>query len=351
MEFSKLNSGARFNLATSGLMNCSISEFSVDFDALEINGPTIYGYAPLLRAIAEMKGVGPESVVHAQGTSMANHLAMAALFAPGDEVLIEEPTYGLLVDTALYLGADVRRFQRRFEGNYALEPEEVASRITPRTRLIVISNLHNPSSDLADEESLRKVGELAGEVGARVLVDEVYLEALHHPPVPSAIHLGKQFVVTSSLTKAYGLSGLRCGWILAEPELAERMWRLNDIFAATPVHIAELLSVSAIEQIDKLSARADAIIEPNRKAAIEALAQHPALDLKISPVGTTFFPRLRQGDVAQFCEFLRERYETSVVPGSFFERPQHFRIGLAGDVEMTSEGLTRLADALHAWKG
>jgi aspartate/methionine/tyrosine aminotransferase len=167
--------------------------------------------------------------------------------------------------------------------------------------------------------------------------------------VPSSVHLGKQFVVTSSLTKAYGLSGLRCGWILAEPELAERMWKLNDLFAATPVHIAELLSVFAIRQIDRLAARADAIIDADRAAFVDALGGHPAIDLTMSPIGTTAFPRLRQGDVAGFCEFLREKYETSVVPGSYFERPEFFRVGLAGEVEMTREGLSRLAAALHAW--
>ncbi len=114
MEFSKLRSAATYNLATSGVMNCSLSELTFRLEDLEINGPTIYGYAPLLEAIAGLKGVKPESVVHAAGTSMANHLAMAALFAPGEEVLIEEPTYGLLLDAAQYLGAKVRRFQRRF---------------------------------------------------------------------------------------------------------------------------------------------------------------------------------------------------------------------------------------------
>jgi aspartate/methionine/tyrosine aminotransferase len=169
--------------------------------------------------------------------------------------------------------------------------------------------------------------------------------------VPSSIHLGKQFVVTSSLTKAYGLSGLRCGWILAEPELARRMWRLNDVFAATPVHIAELLSVVAIDQVEKLAHRADAILEANRKTLIETLGGHPAIDLTIPPTGTTVFPRLCQGDVSGFCEFLRAKYETSVVPGIYFERSEHFRVGIPGDIEMTREGLTRLAAALHAWSG
>jgi aspartate/methionine/tyrosine aminotransferase len=351
MEFAKLHSAAKFNLATSGMMSYPLLGIHFRIDDLEINGPTGYGYRPLLEAIAGMKGVAPESVVTATGTSMANHLAMSALFAPGDEVLIEEPAYELMLNAILFLGAKVRRFQRRAEDNFALDPEEVWKNLTAQTRLIVITNMHNPSSTLASEETLRVIGEMANEVGARVLVDEVYLEALHHPAQPTSFHLGKQFVVTSSLTKAYGLSGLRCGWILAEPELAERMWRLNDLFAASAVHIAELLSVFAIEQIDKIAARADATIEANRSALTAALEDHPALDFVIPTVGTTAFPLLRNGDVHKFCQWLRENYETSVVPGSFFERPHHFRIGIAGDVDMTHEGLARLASALDEWKG
>lgn len=350
VEFSKLQASARYNLATSGVMNCSLQELELsaeDLGRLAIHGPSIYGYPPLLEAIAKMKGVTPDHVVQAAGTSMANHLAMSALFAPGDEVLIEEPTYGVLLSTALYLGARVRRFQRHFEDNYALDPAEVAKELTPQTRLVVLTNMHNPSSALATNESLQAVGHMAARVGARVLVDEVYLEALHHPSQQSSIHLGPHFVVTSSLTKAYGLSGLRCGWILAEPRLAERMWRLDDLFSGAPVHLAELLSVFAIERLERLSRRADALLDANRQALVEILGDHPAIELNIPAVGTTAFPRLRHGDVAGFCTLLRERYETSVVPGVYFERPGHFRIGIAGDPQMTREGLTRLAEALQ----
>ena len=227
----------------------------------------------------------------------------------------------------------------------------MARNITPETRLLVITNMHNPTSALASEESLRKIGDLAREVGARVLVDEVYLECLHDPTPMSSFHYGEHFVVTSSLTKAYGLSGLRCGWILAEPKLAERMWRLNDLFSAIPVHVAELLSVMAIGRLDELGRRADSLIEANRSAMVATLGGHPAIEFSIPRVGTTVFPRLRRGDVAAFCHFLRDGYDTSAVPGSYFERPQHFRVGLAGDVEMTREGLTRLAQALEAWQG
>ena len=350
MEFSKLHSEAKYNLATSGVMSCSLSDLHIRCEDLEINAPAHYGYRPLIEAIVRLRNVAPESVVLTEGTSMANHLALAALFAPGDEVLIEEPTYELLLSTALYLGASVRRFRRRFEDAYEIDPHEVARNITAKTRLIVLGNLHNPSSQLTGVNTLRAIGDLAREAGARVLVDEVYLEVLHHPRAPTSLHLGDHFVATSSLTKGYGLSGLRCGWILAEPELAHRIRRLDDLYSASPVHIAQLLSVRGIEQIDALAARAGALIEVNRRALTEIVGNHAAIEMPMPGAGTTVFPRLRKGDPEAFFDRLRSRYETSVVPGRYFEEPRNFRVGLAADPAMTREGLVRLAQALNEWQ-
>ena len=102
-------------------------------EELEINGPTVYGYAPLQERIAKFNGVARENVVAATGTSMANHLAMAALFEPGDEVLIEEPTYELLLSAAEFLGANIRRFPRHSAMAFAIDPEDVRKAITPKT--------------------------------------------------------------------------------------------------------------------------------------------------------------------------------------------------------------------------
>src|SRR5206468_7767327 len=113
------------------------------------------------------------------------------------------------------------------------------NQISNATRLIVLTNLHNPSSVLVDEETLEKIGSLARKVGARVLVDEVYLEAFFEHAPPPAISFGPEFVVTSSLTKGYGLSGLRCGWILTEPALATKIRQLDDIFAASAPLVME----------------------------------------------------------------------------------------------------------------
>jgi len=350
MEFAKLHTGARYNLATSGVMSYPLSSLPVRLEDLEINGPTIYGFTPLQERLARKAGVSPDCVVASAGTSLANHLAMAAAFEPGEEVLIEEPTYELLLSTARYLGASIRRFPRRFEDDFRVMPDEVARQITPRTRLIVLTNLHNPSGALIDDATLTSVGEIARSVGARVLVDEVYLEALFDRPWRSAFHLGNQFVVTSSLTKAYGLSGLRCGWILAEPEMVERIWKINDLYSATPVHPAELLSVVALDNLAAISARAKSVVEVNRQALHAFLDAHPQLRCFRPEFGTVAFPRLPRGNGDTFFEYLMRKCETSVVPGRFFEMPLHFRVGIGGDSAITAEGLVRLGQALDQWK-
>jgi len=346
MEWAKARAHARFNLAASGVPSYPLAELPARIEDLEICGPTGYGYAPLLERLARKCGVAPECVVAATGTSMANHLAMAALVEPGDEVLIEHPTYELLLSAATYLGADIRRFQRRFEDGFRVDPREVEHAITPRTRLVALTNLHNPSGVRADEAALQLVGEIARRHGAQVLVDEVYLEALYEPGVRSAFHLGDNFVVTSSLTKAYGLSGLRCGWVLAAAPLAERMWRLNDLFGVNAAHPAELLSVIALDNLEKIAARAKKLLAANRVQLNKFFDSRRDLTVVRPEAGTIAFPHLAGGNVDRLCALLRERYETSVVPGRFFEMPEHFRVGIAGAPETIAGGLERLGAAL-----
>src|SRR5262245_12686372 len=136
MEWAKLHSRARFNLATSGINNYPLADLPVRLQDLEISGPSLYGYAPLIEAIAVKHDVPPASVVAATGTSGSNHLAMAALIQPGDEVLIETPTYELIVSTALYLGARVRRFESCFESGISLGAEQVERTFRVSTSLV-----------------------------------------------------------------------------------------------------------------------------------------------------------------------------------------------------------------------
>ncbi|MEP6707327.1 MAG: aminotransferase class I/II-fold pyridoxal phosphate-dependent enzyme [Pyrinomonadaceae bacterium] len=349
MHWAKTRPPAKYDLALSGVLNLPFAEFQVALDDLELHGANGYGYRPLIEALASHCRVPPESVVTVSGgTSMANHLAMATLLDHGDEVLIEEPTYDPLLAIAGYLGAHIKRFPRPFADGFRVDVEVLANQITPRTRLIVLTNMHNPSSVLVDNETLKEIGRLARSVGARVLVDEVYLEAMFEHGPGSCVHLGPEFIATSSLTKGYGLSGLRCGWILAAPQWAQSMWRLKDIFDGVGPHPTERLSVVALEQLPHIAARAQGILGSNRASLNEFLDTRNDLHAIRTDTGTTSFPLLRHGDVETLCTLLNEKYETAIVPGKFFEMPQHFRIGICCPPETFKTGLERLASALDS---
>jgi aspartate/methionine/tyrosine aminotransferase len=350
MEWAKTRSQARFNLASSGVAELPTSELPFRIEDVELTGPSFYGYPPLQERLARKTGVSADCVVAAAGTSMANYLAMAAFLEPGDAALVEAPAYGPLVDAASYIGAEVRRFPRRPEDAFAVDPDLVEKALTPRTRAIVMSNLHNPSSALVDNETLKRIGELARAAGARVIVDEVYLDALFERAPPSSFTLDPEiFVVTSSLTKAYGLGGLRCGWIVADPATARRIWRLNDLFGVVPAHAAEKLSMVALDHLPRVAARAKALLDANRATLQRFFDARADLEVPRLQAGMIAFPRLRRGDVDALCAVLREKHETTVVPGRFFGLSDHFRVSygclpatLAGGLEGLSAALDEL---------
>jgi aspartate/methionine/tyrosine aminotransferase len=351
MEWAKLHSIAQFNLATSGMLGFPLAELGVTIDQLEINGPSIYGYEPLLQAIARRYRVPQECVVSAVGTSLANYLALAATTEPGDEILVEQPTYELILSTARYLGLEIRRFPRPAKNNFAVDPAEVERNLTPRTRVIALCNLHNPSGALLSDSTLREIGNLARRSGAYVMVDEVYREMLFESAPQSSFHLDpERFIVTNSLTKAYGLSGLRCGWVLAAPELARRMFRINDLHGATFAHPAELLSVIAFEKLAQIAAHMKSILDTNRKLLQDFLRSRDDLEYFWPQYGTIVFPRLKNGSVEDLCRLLREEFETSIVPGRFFEDPQRFRVGVGTPTELVKEALQQFSRGLDRYK-
>lgn len=341
MEWVKTQTGSvAFNLANSGVKAYSLADLDIDFASLTLSGPGAYGYKPLVHAIAAKCNVPPECIATAQGTSMANYLAMAAIVEPGDEVLIEHPGYPLLWETAEYASARVKFFARPESHAFALDLDELRRAITPATRLIVLSNLHNPSCALIPQHTLRDLGEIAAEARARVLVDEVYLDALFDETPETCFQLGSQFVSTNSLTKVYGLSGLRCGWIVAEPALIRKIYRLNDLLGVNNPYLTDQLSCVALAQLGRIREWSRELLARNRAIAAEYFDTPGA--------GTVLFPRLNV-DVSEFCAVLREGYDTIVTPGHFFGAPERIRIGMGGETSVLREGLARIQEAISAW--
>lgn len=346
MHWAKNQAPVGFPLSSSEVPHFALDRLPLSIADLALDGASRHRYPPLREAIAARHGVTAGNVVIANGTSMANFLAMAALIEPGDEVLVEAPAYEPMVAAASFLGGEIRSFTRPADDGFRLDPARVEAALTPRTRLIVITNLHNPTSAFADEATLAEVGSLAARNGARVLVDEVYLDAAFAAAPRSAVHLGDAFVTTSSLTKVYGMSGIRCGWILAPAELTERMWRLNELMGVAQPHAAERLGMIALAHLDEIAAPLRPLLATNREVMRAFLATRGDLEIRLPDAGITLFPRWPGGDVDALNGLLRAKYDTSIVPGRFFGCPEHFRIGIGGDSAMLEEGLTRLGAAL-----
>lgn len=350
IAWAKLRRRAAHDLANSNLLACELDDVPGMAEALALHGDNDEGYTPLVEAIAGRYGVRPRQVATATGTSGANFLACAALLKPGDEVLVERPGYDPLLAAPRMLGARILRFDRRYGDTYALDPSAVASAITSRTRLVIISNLHNPSGVLASPEALVEIGSIAERAGARVLVDEVYLDILFDKDSPGpASRLGDAFISTSSLTKSYGLAGLRCGWALASPAVAERIRRARDVVDGSGPFPAERMSVAAFRHLDSLAARARSILVPNLATATAFLdSRRDEIDYVRPDGGTIVFPRLRRStDATALADRLLAVFETAVVPGRFFESPAHIRISFGGPAAALAAGLDRLGLALR----
>jgi aspartate/methionine/tyrosine aminotransferase len=348
MEWAKSRPRPAIDLAGSNLDPCSLDDLPGAREALDIAGESPDGYPPLLDAIAERHGVAPDRVATAGGCSGANFLACAALLEPGDNVLVESPHYEPMAAAARLLGATVNTFTRRFENGYDVDPAAVAVALTPGTRLVLLSNPHNPSGALARPESLRAVGQLAGERGIHVLVDEVYRDTVFAGrPVPAAT-LSPVFLSTSSLTKAYGLASLRCGWVLASAELTRRIRRVRDVVDVWAPIPSDRLAVVAFRNLDALAARARSIIAPNAARVSEWLARRVEVEC-VPPRSTLAFPRLKGiADAGPFVQALFDRAGTAVAPGRFFGSPAHFRIafgGASGTVAAGLEALSRVLDS------
>jgi aspartate/methionine/tyrosine aminotransferase len=339
MYWAKNQAPVTYALGSSEVPHFHMDRWAIDPATLELDGASRYRYPPLRAAIARKCGVTPDMVTMADGTSMANMLAMAGLIRRGDEVLVEHPVYEPLVAAARFLGAEVRSFHRQGP-DFALDPATISAELTSRTSLIILTNLHNPTGNLAGTETLRAIGGL----GPRVLVDEVYLDAA--PGETTAALLGEAFVCTSSLTKVYGLSGLRCGWILASPELTERFWRLNELFSVAQSHATEQLSLLALARLDEVAAETPALLARNRALANNFFAGRAELEVAPMVHNVTCFPRLKHGDVDALEARLRAGYDTSIVPGRFFGLADHFRVGVGGSTKLVAEGLERLGKAL-----
>jgi aspartate/methionine/tyrosine aminotransferase len=361
MRWAKTRPAAELDLVASNMLACRLDELEGAHQALELTAKNDEGYAPLLEAIAAHYGVTPDRVMTAIGCSGANFLVAAAHLRAGDTVLIESPGYDPLPGACRLLGATVTSFERRAEDGFRLDLDAVKRALTRSTKLIIVTSPHNPSGAVLDAAALAGLQALANDTGVSVLVDEAYLDIvrlLQEDPArfprqadparfPRAASFSEGLISTSSLTKSYGLNGLRCGWAVVPPGMSLRLRQVRDVVDGVGSAPVDRLSALAFSQLARLGERARAHVRGNLELMREFLAGQPALETNVPVDATIVFPRLRGVESADaFCDHLFTEHGVAVLPGRFFGAPAHFRVSVAGPAEALERGLDRLGTAL-----
>jgi len=302
--------------------------------------PSPEGGDPRVRAALGARYGRPESeVVFALGTSLALFLACAAVAAPGDDALVECPGYEPLRRVPEALGARAIPVPRSAMTGWALDPDAFRAAWTPRTRVILVSDLHNPTGRRAGDDGLAELAREAGARGAQVVVDEVYRDFLPGP-VETARRLGPQVTSVSSLTKVHGLGGLRAGWVLAPPEQAERMRHIRNVLHALDPAPLMPLVLAGLARAETFRAEARTLAAARWEQVGAWAARHanpPVVYPHGGLVAWMVLPHNWTGSRA--AEVLLRDHGVAVTPGRFFGDDRGFRFGFGVEPEALSLAL------------
>lgn len=340
--------GARFDLTASGVPDAlgeprsGMPAFTapeawhegLDLASLTRREVAIAAQRELTDAVARRYELDASCVAVTLAASTAILHALIALVRSGDHVVVERPTYEALRRAPEILGATVSRLERRFDEDWAVVPERLAQLLTPRTRAVILTNLHNPSGVAIDAKAMKQIADLAARVGAMVLVDEVYLDYCEGEgrPLPAAC-IAKNGVSWSSTTKAFGFSAIRAGWVVTpDPDVAKAIRAATDYLHVTPPVATARLGARVLECADELVQRSSSIAAEGRAVIERWLDVESRVQWVPPAAGITCFLKLPSFmSDATLSDHLRQRYDTQVVPGSMFEQPGFVRVsfGLA----------------------
>jgi aspartate/methionine/tyrosine aminotransferase len=323
----------RCNLAESSVSDASLGDLGVDLDGLVLQYGDHLGLPALRDAIADAgDGLGPDDVLVAPGAAAALFIVATTLLEAGDHVVVARPNYATNVETPRAIGADVSFLDLSFDERYRVDPERVAALVTPRTRLVSLTTPHNPTGAVMDEPTLREVLRIVERAGCLLLVDETYREMTFGTPLPVAASLSPRAISVSSLSKTYGLPGIRIGWLVTrDTSLRERFLAAKEQILIGGSVVDETIALAAFRRrpawLPGIRERIGAAFETTRAW----LDGHELLEWVAPRGGVVGFPRIRPGapvDVDRFYRLLFDRYGTVVGPGDWFEQPRrYFRLG------------------------
>lgn len=340
-------------LAGSGMAPPTFEEMGVKQSDLELNALcNTYGDPRALNLLSKRFNVDPSQIVLCAGSSEANALIHQILCEPGDEVLAETPGYEVFRRLPALNNAKYVPLERPEANGFLPDCDAIKAKLTNRTRLIVLTDMHNPTGVKMPKALLQEIFDIAKANGTYVLVDEVYLDHLAPGSEDeTCFPYADNVIVTSSLTKVYGFGPLRAGWCFAPKELADRMIDLIDLNAVELPGIAQNLFVRALEHQQSLRARTRAIAKAGWPIVAEWAASRDDVELLKPAGGITASVKVKGLESStELAIYLREEQGVLVVPGDVFEMPGWLRVRTIGEESWMRQAYAALSKGLDAYK-
>jgi len=348
------------DLGCSGVENFSFGElrqlFNItpdDLDRIVLRDSRTLGGPDLRTAIGNRWGNGKaERVMATNGSSEAIYLIMHSLLEPGDEVVVLDPAYQQLFSLAESIGCKLKHWRLRFENSFRPDLGEARHLIGPQTRMIVVNFPHNPTGASLTPVEQDELIELAAGAGAYLVWDGAFAELTYGGPVlPDPGERYDRSITLGTLSKAYGLPGLRVGWCLAAPEVLERLVRLRDYTTLALSPLVEHVATRAIENGDLLLQPRLAQARHNLELLLSWANRHREFVSIARPQGgVCVFMRVHGvADIEDFCRQLADESSVLLVPGTSFGQPNHVRLGFGCSTGELTEGLSRLSEHFHKY--
>jgi len=312
------------------------------------------GSKELREAVASLYGNAElENVLITTGAIEADYLVANSLVNPGDTVIVQFPAYQALYSTAEARGANVKYWKMKLESGFEPDIDELLELIDENTKLIVLNIPHNPTGAVISETQLKTILGWAEEQDFYVLCDEVYHELkLNKGIVPSyGRSLSKRAISVGSMSKAYGLSGLRLGWIVGPEDSIKKCWAYKDYTSISNTPLSDFLATFALINQQKVMKRNLAIARKNFKTLLKWFKQHENFfEYTIPKAGLLCFPKIKNIPLTseELCKKVFYEKKLLIVPGECFDMPGHLRIGFGGDSKNFETGLVILSDYIKS---
>lgn len=342
------------NIAESGVEPLTVRELAGDPADLErlidarLGYPQTNGSDELRTRIAALyPGAKAANALVTCGAAEANYLVTWALTEPGDEVIFMQPNYMQVAGLARAFGASVKPLWLREELGWSPDTDELARMVTSKTRLIAICNPNNPTGAVLSETAMQAICAAAGKCGAWILADEVYRGAeLNGETTPTFWGRYERVLCTAGLSKAYGLPGLRTGWVIGPPDMVEKLWGYHDYTSISATLLTDRLASIALEPARhrKLIERTRRILREHYPVIGQWLESHKDQFTHIPPrAGAIAWVGLRgMKNSVDVAEAVRAKKGVLLVPGEQFGMPGYLRIGYGGDVAQLRRALCRI---------